>query len=404
MARDTTVVCLWLCLMMHLVNSECIDEGTSRNCSFLELSVIPDIIDDTVSALDMSYNKISMVGLMDFSDKPALTSFNLSHNLISTIHSSAFQKLSQLVVLDLSNNLLKGEDLHANVFDELKQLKVLSLEGNPLKIIRQGTFDFFYLASIENLDLSHCDIHNLEDRAIDLPRLKHLDLSWNRLQSLNPEALRMMGDLETLDLSHNDISQISVLPFLPVLNTLILDNNGIRNVDIREAVFKSADDVRVISLRNNEIRTFEQDQLPWDLEVISQIDLTNNPIECDCKFKWIINDENVEKKNITIICMYPENLRGVNLMKMSENELICRPPISKILIITSASVAAVASITVTVFCIMALRRKRIRTKTCKDGGGDYTAIYSRGDTDETHRVNISDKKILLKDRGKEFDV
>ncbi|KAK3596210.1 hypothetical protein CHS0354_016153 [Potamilus streckersoni] len=404
MARAITLVCLWLSLMPHHVKSQCKDEGNSRNCSFLELRAIPDFTDLTVSVLDMSYNKISTVSLLNVSDDATLTFLNLSHNLISAIYNSSFQKLRHLEVLDLSNNVLKGEDLYTKVFDELENLKVLILERNPLKMVRRGTFDFFNLLAMENLDLSHCDIHNLEERAIDLPRLIHLDLSWNRLQSLNPDALKMMTRLETLDLSHNDLSEISVLPFLPVLKTLILDNNVLINVDIREAVFKSADDVRVISLRNNKIRTLEQDKLPWDLEVISQIDLTNNPIECDCKLKWIINDENIAKKNVTILCMYPDNLRGINLMKLSENELVCRPPILEILLATGASVVAVATMIGIVFCILALRRKRIRTKTCKDGGGNYTAIYSRGDGEETHMVNISDEKILLRDRGKEFDV
>ncbi|KAK3596209.1 hypothetical protein CHS0354_016152 [Potamilus streckersoni] len=405
MAWEVTLVGVCTFLLVYYVQttdiSNCTYDGALMNCSFYSFREIPNITSLTVPALDISNNKISTITLLDFREAVIdnLKSLNLSHNQISTIYNSSFQKLKNLEVLDLSNNLLHGEDLNTKVFDELEHLKVLNLERNPLKFVRRKTFDYTNLEALEHLDLSHCDIQNLEDSSIDLPRLVDLDLSWNRLQSLKPDALRMMADLEILDLSHNDLTEIRSLFYLPELKTLILDNNGLRHVELSDAVDKFVSKVRVISLRNNEITTLGQDDLPWDLEMIDQIDFTNNPIKCDCKLKWIISSEIIVKKNVTIQCMYPEEVRGANLLKLSDDKLICRTPVLEIMLAIGASVMAVAIIIVVVFCIIALRRRRIRIKKSKDGGGDYTAMYTRDDEDENHRVSISEYTIFTKDGG-----
>ncbi|KAL3887311.1 hypothetical protein ACJMK2_027253 [Sinanodonta woodiana] len=409
MAGEVTLVVVCTFVLMYYVQTadiaDCTQSEALLNCSFYGFREIPNITHLTVPALDMSNNKISSVTLLDFRDavKDILTSLNLSHNQISTINNSAFLKLKHLEILDLSNNLLQGEDLNTKVFDELGQLKVLKLERNPLKFVRRKTFDFMNLQALQHLDLSHCDIQTLEVSAISLPQLVYLDLSWNRLQSFNPDALKMMSDLETLDLSHNDITEIRSLLYLPELKTLILDNNGLRTVELRDTVSKYVEKLRVISLRNNEIRTLGQDDLPWDLETLDQIDLTNNPIQCDCKLKWIISNENIVGKNFTIQCMYPEEVRGANLLQLSDDKLICGSPNVEIMLAIGSSVVAVAIVIVILFCIIALRRRRIWIKKSKDGGGDYTAMYTRDDEDANHRVSISDERLVMRDSGRKSD-
>jgi len=130
---------------------------------------------------------------------------NLSNNNLTSL--SVFQSssthLKQLVHLDLSNNQISS--LPSNQFQQLVQLRFLNLSGNLLSCDQQESARAF---------------HNL-------PNLRQLILTNNRLGSLSPKLFVGATKLERVDLRGNNITSIGNNTFPPALQQLHLDSKSL---------------------------------------------------------------------------------------------------------------------------------------------------------------------------------
>ena len=272
------------------------------NCTGAELTTIPNYqhVPSYYQTLDFSNNYISNISRLNFSSYNVISTILLRNNRISHIQSSAFEVMTHLVTLDLSGNVLNGYSIDEKQFYDLKKLKLLNLERNPLQFIGKDTFNFIELPVIKHLDLSHCDISEIEDGAIVLPGLEYLDLSWNKLEAFHKESFKMLIELKTLDLSHNQITVLDEVPYLPEIRIWKLDNNKINNVTIRDYVLNLADSLEYMYIRNNDIVRFTPQSFPWDLESLKGIYLDNNHIQCDCQLRWVVKDVDILHGNFTI--------------------------------------------------------------------------------------------------------
>lgn len=392
------------------IYGECDNSKNTFNCSGVGLTEIPsgDHIPSYMETLDLSNNHISNI---NFTGYPmvgnALSLLNLSNNQIYKIKRDAFDHFTNLVTLDLSKNLIFGPDLEERMFNYLKMLKYLNMERNPIRHIKKDTFTFYELPSIKNLDLSHCEIGELEAGSLDLPPLEHLDLSWNKIGSFKEDSFRMLVSLKTLDMSHNRIRVLDEIPHMPELVSWILDNNGMEKVQIRDDIINNADNLQKLYLRNNDIERFNAESFPLDeLDELKVIDLTNNKLKCDCKMRWILTDDyDLKEKSYTFICEDPSNLRNKNLLEMAPEDLKCGSSLSRTLFIVLVSVVgALILITVTFFTVRRCRRRmRERRAARGDTLGNYTAVYTRDQDDAV--ISMSDRNNLIaNESGTEFDV
>lgn len=251
------IIILTLSSSISTVESEsiygkCSNAGQTFNCSGVGLADIPDgeHIPTYMEILDFSYNHINNVTFLNY---PALSSslstINLSNNQISVLKNDAFKLLTNLISLDLSNNLISGSNLTERMFFDLKKLHYLNMEKNPLRLLKKDTFSFMELPAVHHLDLSHCEISEMEASSLDLPSLQYLDLSWNKLQSFDKASFRMLVNLKTLDMSHNRVRVLDQVPYIPALVTWILDSNGMETVEIREDLEDFADNIESLYLR-----------------------------------------------------------------------------------------------------------------------------------------------------------
>ncbi|KAK3596208.1 hypothetical protein CHS0354_016151 [Potamilus streckersoni] len=378
--------------------SQCYQTGTAFNCSSINLLEIPNILELTPSPsiLDFSYNSISKVNLQGFRNNVTLhiTVLNISHNKISDIHDEAFRLFSNVKILDLSSNLIQGKTLRAKAFWNMLGIEVLNLECNPLRYIERDTFTFTEMESLGYLDLSHCEIEEMETSAINLPKLVHLDLSWNKLRTVE-KSLEMMVNLKTLDLSHNLFTDISDFPLLPRLDMLNLDSNNIQHIDIRTSVYQNVDNLQVLSLRNNNLKLLRHDAIPWDLDTLLRVDLHNNPIMCDCGLKWITTNPFVRAKNVTMRCTEPKQLRGRGPLELSRDDFICYSPFTMIIIIAGLSTLLVFAVVGAVSVAIIKRKRSRKSAISKDGGGNFVAIYSEEtDKDDANVVIQTENKTM----------
>lgn len=138
-----------------------------------------------------------------------LRTLNLSNNPIIEISHNAFTHVSQLEELNL-----KATDVSFNIesawFRPLVHLKYLNLSDNFIADLPANLFE--HLESLEELNLSVNQIRLNEAGAspkfVNLKRLKILDLSFNQLDQIAPDAFANLVALEDLDLSSNHLNTV----------------------------------------------------------------------------------------------------------------------------------------------------------------------------------------------------
>lgn len=172
-------------------------------------------------------NKINSFEQELISNMPRLHHLNLSHNFLYDLKDETFEKNEELISLDISYN--KFEYFSNLSFKGLEVLEVpsfllilpplfvhqcfitqvLNASHNAIKHI--GNAIFTDLANLEVLDLSNNQITQLSDKLTDTtPLLKSIKLNDNLLQHID-DAVFTELELQHLDLSCNNLSSDAFL-------------------------------------------------------------------------------------------------------------------------------------------------------------------------------------------------
>lgn len=178
-----------------------------------------------LEAINLSFNAIVGIESGAFEKVVNLKSIDLSGNCIRHLHSDLFKHCMQLREVNLHNNdIIK---VAFNLFSVKAHLKVLDLSLNHLHFIPE-----FEARSIEHFDVSfnnitHFDLnYESEGRRRKLARIETLTVAFNRI-SLCLELREVRDDIVHLDVSNNEIFELSHFPQLPNLEVLNLAQNNI---------------------------------------------------------------------------------------------------------------------------------------------------------------------------------
>ena len=271
--------------------------GTTVNCSHLELTSFPVLTFDNVIIVDVSFNQLSALQQRHLSHLSRLRLLDLSHNVLRQVDQRALWKLQELETIDLSYNNLTF--LSNRTFVNLPSLHSLKLDHNRLTAIQQGVFQG--LAQLLHLDLSNNQLQVLlNDTFSQLRQLRWLGLLSNRLERLEAGAMTGLGSLSELDLSDNQLELTSsVFPprvFAPLaaLHSLHLEANDERvSSGYPDNVFTD-----LVSVRYLAIDTFDEACLGQDFAALGKIhtsDLSGN-----CQIRLLSNSSLHGFKNSTL--------------------------------------------------------------------------------------------------------
>ncbi|OCT93326.1 transforming growth factor beta activator LRRC32 [Xenopus laevis] len=266
--------------------------------------------------LSLHENSITTVSSDMFQGSPLLEKVDLHNNIIMDIEEGAFEYLKHLSTINLSmNSITCISDFN------LHQLKVLNLSNNSIKTFHTPDSDEEYL--LENLDLSHNKlssfpqlplVNNLilidlsknyirlgtepsgDDQdwmnysyqlefghqnsknisTVPLPRLIHLDLSYNNIKSIPDDFFLTIPALTFLNLSKNCIQVLSLGYFsgLNSLVTLDLSSNSIQNLSLGTHSLPS---LQELYLQHNQIHLLEP-RIFQKLESIVVLHLQGNRV------------------------------------------------------------------------------------------------------------------------------
>ncbi|KAG6441807.1 hypothetical protein O3G_MSEX001967 [Manduca sexta] len=201
----------------------------------------------------LARNELETISEMAFHNSTQIQYLDLSNNKIDRLGDRLFEGLIRLEVLDLSGNLLT--ELPDNIFERnrLHMLEKIILSRNsfehaPLKALQK---QYFFVSTV---DLSHNQIVDIPGEDSVMVNIKKLDLSFNPLSEKSisnvltePKTVRDLnlagtgitdiGQLETpflynLNLSFNNITKISEKTFTrtTLLESLDLSHNQIADV------------------------------------------------------------------------------------------------------------------------------------------------------------------------------
>ncbi|KAK4882835.1 hypothetical protein RN001_006154 [Aquatica leii] len=274
----------------------------------------------------------------------------LSYNKIKTIQENTFSDLEMLEQLYLDDNKITSLDKRS--FMDLENLKRLNLKGNKLSQLAYETFQ--NLPELEDLDMSYNELTDFQFSVLDQVGTLatfSVNVSHNRLTDLAPAVnfdLEPEGGIEPfhsnikiLDLSYNNISQISKHYFNPVeisLTHLYFSHNLILNIS-RE-IFGNMPHLQWIDLSFNRLLEFEYNTFK-NTRHLQVINLSHNYIAEVPKdlFRSLYNLRVVDMSH-NRLKFVPDNLfkeEGLERLDLSNNQLSRLP-------LTSLSTAAASTL------------------------------------------------------------
>jgi hypothetical protein len=188
---------------------------------------------------------------------------------------------------------------------------------------------------LEQLFLKGCGIEYVSiDTFADLPKLKWLDLSKNRLKAIDDYTLRGLT-LEHLFLNDNPGIQLSKNAFGGLRTTgLYIHECAISNLAIE--VFKPLNGtLKALWIDKNKIESFGIEWL-YLFRKLSHVRLGNNPFHCNCEIAWLFsfyhkgqNKQNKIPSKESPSCRSPPNVRGKDFSTLTEEDFACQLPVFK---------------------------------------------------------------------------
>ncbi|XP_072536652.1 toll-like receptor 21 [Salminus brasiliensis] len=218
-----------LCLTYSFRN--CIESTNSNHtifgCTKRQATTVYAIVADLLPSatnITISYCKLPHVPSRSFSHLPKLQILALNNNFMRQIDKDAFVNLVNLQTLNLSSNNISY--LNPSLFRGLHNLTELLLADN--KLANLSSDQFSDLTSLKILDLRRNKLISFSavvHSIAHLSKLIKLDLSFNRLTSLNVSA-SLPQSLATLYLGNNNLSTLtSSKEFLRTVKVLDLSYN-----------------------------------------------------------------------------------------------------------------------------------------------------------------------------------
>ncbi|CAF2772612.1 unnamed protein product [Rotaria sp. Silwood2] len=232
-----------------------------------------------------------------FSDIEYIHRISLISNSIYVIHTEAFRYTHFVDILDLSSNPL--EIIHSYAFFGLKSVGTLILCSLPTCPIKQiDAFAFFGFHTCDTILLT--GIHT----------------------SLRSLSFSHMTSIRLVNLSHGEISRIHSFAFQGCehIGEIDLSSSLISNIDTN--AFDQTNNISLLNLNGNLIRLFEKSIFQRLINSIKQINLDNNPIQCDCTLEWYLEQRSPRFK-LPDVCTGPIGYECLSPNELQQSQLPC---------------------------------------------------------------------------------
>nr|XP_054760526.1 toll-like receptor 3 [Lytechinus pictus] len=209
--------------------------------------------------------------------------------------SSSFKNMHSLQHLEITRSglwmpAMWNPNKNESLFDCLFNLRTLDLSKNdlssgeeknlPPEVLRQ-------LHLLQNLTLEDCDLLDLHPRAFEeLKSLQVLILRNNKIEHIPSDLFKHLVHVARIDLSENHLTYLAGDVFL---------NNKM---------------LRILTLSDNKLTRLDRGTLQPIYSSLLSIDISLNPIECNCDLSWFLD---WLSKSLSLINWQKTHCRGTSL-------------------------------------------------------------------------------------------
>ncbi|XP_019624960.1 PREDICTED: leucine-rich repeat and fibronectin type-III domain-containing protein 5-like [Branchiostoma belcheri] len=229
-------------------------------------------------------------------------------------------ELPALNVLTLSGGNIR--DIRNGTFETLASLRQLSMNGNSLRVV--GTW-FEGLEAMVRLYMFQNKIESIKRGAfLPLKKLKFLDMSYNRIRSIQAWFFEGLSGLLDLKLNKNKISHIAadVVFYLGLVGDINLSDNMLQTINPQW--FQNLPPRANVYLDNNLLPTVTQETIVALRGKFLRV--LNNPFRCTCA----LTSFKTEGKVDNLYCSYPPHLAGKKISEVSLEDMPCPPPVAQV--------------------------------------------------------------------------
>ncbi|KAM7140779.1 toll-like receptor 2 isoform 1-T6 [Molossus nigricans] len=259
-------------------------------------------VEDLRKVETLTIRKLYIPHFYSFHDLSSLYLFTGTVKRVTIESSNVFlvpcslsQYLKSLEYLDLNGNLMV-EDLLRNSAckDAWPSLQTLILRQNHLTSLEKTGEILLTLENLTNLDISKNNFHPISKTCQWPAKMKHLNLSSTRIQSVT-ECIPQT--LEILDVSNNSLSSFSLT--MPQLRELYISGNKLKALP--DASFLPM--LLVMRISRNTINGFSKEQLD-SFKKLKTLEAGSNNFICSCEFLSFTQEQRALAQ---ILVGWPEN-------------------------------------------------------------------------------------------------
>lgn len=244
------------------------------NLNFLDLSknLIQDISVNSLAKLvklDLTFNFLKNITRDTLKNLPSLALLYLNNNQIQSVELYNLPKLSQvnlsLQTLNLTNNKLNPTEIILSD-DIIFKLFDLFLDSNNLTNLPVNFFDSYI--NLRRLSLKNSLLTNFSISKI--PYLNNLDISFNKISKI---SLKNLSSLYYLNLAGNLLTKSSIFDHIPSLLGLNISSNKLTTLN--QIFLSKSPNLAILDASNNQIS--QLDSYCFDFNTrLNKIYLSNN--------------------------------------------------------------------------------------------------------------------------------
>ena len=131
-----------------------------------------------------------------------------------------------------------------------------------------------------------------------------------------------MTSIGLLNLSHSEISRIHSYVFQSSENLREIDLSSSLISTIDSNAFDDLTNVSVLNLNGNLIRFFKKSIFQQLIMSIKEINLDNNPIQCDCTLEWYL-EQRSNRFKLPDVCTGPIGYECLSPNELQQSQLPC---------------------------------------------------------------------------------
>ncbi|XP_070784075.1 toll-like receptor 13 [Enoplosus armatus] len=281
-----------------------------------------------LTQLHLNGNKLTTIKRGEFEGLKSLQNLSLHENQIKTLENGSFIGLTSLTDIQLRSNDITQKEIQKCSFNDMINLRRLDLSENHIKYddssaLREPPFSKLSLLNTLAIAGQHRRLKSQLPLNF-LQGLTNLLVFRTRniqILSLHKDMFNYTPHLQTLDISSNDLMDLSPDLFSPIrgLKSLYISRTSLHSLDF--LIDANLTKLEFLQARKNEYSIISEDVIT-SVPVLKYLDLQGNSFTCDCDNAWFLQwAENNNQTQVfdayNFVCNYPPGLKGMKLLDLN---------------------------------------------------------------------------------------